>query len=613
MSKTKSKISKFSEKIKKASENEVIEETLKTSERVLKRITDGIYRQPSSAIRELISNSYDADATIVEIQTDPPRFESILVRDNGNGLSEDSLSHLIHSIGGSPKRTASGVELGICNPDDATQSPGGRKLIGKIGIGLFSVSQLTKEFQIITKKKGWNHRIVADIVLRTNSEEQMIDPDSEFETGSVRIWKVSATDTDSHGTEINLRNLLQKTRDDLSSKEMWSRCNPGSVMQIGGESVKPQEPPSYHIGCIHEDSPQEIGTEPKLPWEQNDPETVRFNKLVQAMVDERQKISRPSLGKSFDYYLNMIWTLSLSAPLDYVDIHPFELTASDNIKIFRFGNELSSSAKEVKLNPMQTIRQAMDLVSPERGGNKDFKVMIDGIQLFRPIRLRDLPVTDPNIEYPLLFIGKDAPDLSEIAEEIRGGNLEFESYFLWNHSIVPQEHSGVLVRINDSSGVLFDQNFMNYPVAELTRKKQVTAEIFVTRGLDAALNIDRESFNYAHPHYQYIANWVHNAFRQFATRQKSLSSEIREKKRKTEAKQQQTQLESIVEQRIQTIVADEDSIPAPVEFVDDEDKGIGKQEEGVISFKKSEVFQDRKPPSKMTSQERKKEALFEAK
>ena len=30
-------------------------------------------------------------------------------------------------------------------------SPGGRRLIGKIGIGLFSVSQLTRHFQIITK------------------------------------------------------------------------------------------------------------------------------------------------------------------------------------------------------------------------------------------------------------------------------------------------------------------------------------------------------------------------------------------------------------------------------------------------------------------------------
>ena len=40
---------------------------LETDERVLARITDGIYREPASALRELIFNAYDADATSVWI------------------------------------------------------------------------------------------------------------------------------------------------------------------------------------------------------------------------------------------------------------------------------------------------------------------------------------------------------------------------------------------------------------------------------------------------------------------------------------------------------------------------------------------------------------------
>ena len=36
---------------------------LATDEKVIARITDGIYRQPGSAIRELLANAYDADAT----------------------------------------------------------------------------------------------------------------------------------------------------------------------------------------------------------------------------------------------------------------------------------------------------------------------------------------------------------------------------------------------------------------------------------------------------------------------------------------------------------------------------------------------------------------------
>ena len=47
-----------------------IESVLTTNDRVIARVTDGIYRQPGSAIRELIANAYDADATWVSVKTD---------------------------------------------------------------------------------------------------------------------------------------------------------------------------------------------------------------------------------------------------------------------------------------------------------------------------------------------------------------------------------------------------------------------------------------------------------------------------------------------------------------------------------------------------------------
>src|SRR5271166_6391305 len=100
--------------------------TLATDDRVLARITDGIYRQPASALRELIANAYDADAQNVYIQTDAPKFSRITVRDDGNGLSIEALASLIHHIGGSPKRTKMGVALNVVNRRDTSLSPGGR-------------------------------------------------------------------------------------------------------------------------------------------------------------------------------------------------------------------------------------------------------------------------------------------------------------------------------------------------------------------------------------------------------------------------------------------------------------------------------------------------------
>ncbi len=595
-------------KFNDAAYNKEIECELKTSERVLKRVTDGIYRQPSSALRELIANAYDADASLVEIQTDQPRFNRIIIRDNGNGLTPESLFYLTQSIGGSSKRTITGINMGICDPIDPKKSPGGRKLIGKIGIGLFSVSQLTKEFQIITKTKGANFRTIADVVLHTYSEDVTNDPDQEFKTGTVKIWKVPASDVENHGTEVILRNLLQKTKDDLTSKVTWYNCNPRNFEGMKDITSAPGEPPHYHIGCVKEDSPDEIDKTPNLPWEYKDDPEERFKKLIEGMNNLRGKETKnPSIYDHLDYYLRMIWILSLSAPLDYIDGHPFDIKKEDNIHIFELGNNVKSQANDLVLKPNETIRKKLSLVSPERGSNKVFRVIIDGVELFRPIKFRNSSQDTKPEHQPLLFIGKDKPDLSQFPIEVRGGELEFEAYLLWNHTVVPKEHAGVLVRINDSNGVFFDNTFMDYPVSEQTRKKQITAEIFVTRGLDAALNIDRESFNYSHPHYQYLRHWIHNAFRQFSNKQKGLAKEIRDKINIKQITQEIDELDKKVEESLSNVLDGDTPIPS-VEFIEDEKVQEEKRMAGVLAFRKDKVF---KTPIKSLS-EKKFEAQIKA-
>src|SRR5271154_2248686 len=96
--------------ILKSDRDHVVHTILQTNEQVIARVTDGIYRQPASAIRELISNAYDADATRVVIKTEAPRFGRITVEDNGNGMSPEVLAHLLYNIGGSAKRNERGEE-----------------------------------------------------------------------------------------------------------------------------------------------------------------------------------------------------------------------------------------------------------------------------------------------------------------------------------------------------------------------------------------------------------------------------------------------------------------------------------------------------------------------
>ena len=75
---------------------------------MFERITLGLYREPASAIRELISNAYDADATTVTIDMNAPLFDRIVVKDDGNGMSAEVVDYLVHHVGGSLKRTQQG-------------------------------------------------------------------------------------------------------------------------------------------------------------------------------------------------------------------------------------------------------------------------------------------------------------------------------------------------------------------------------------------------------------------------------------------------------------------------------------------------------------------------
>jgi len=577
---------------------------LKTSERILARVTDGIYRQPSSALRELISNAYDADATSVVIHTDAPRFEKITIHDNGNGMSPKGLSMLIKSIGGTSKRTWAGVDTNVVNAGDPSLSPNGRKLIGKIGIGLFSIAQLSHHFQIITKQKGSDFRIIADITLKTYTEEELGQKKkekAEFNSGDVSIWTEPATDLDSHGTDIYITDIPKKTKQELRSQSRWKQIDFSKTDETGGEI----EEPKYHIGRMDKDS-DKLKTPAKLPWDFEDPADTKFKKLVDAVIDEYYHgVYNPQLDLIFDNYLKTIWTLSLSSPLDYLDKHPFDITGEDDIPVFLLSNNKKEQAKELKLSKNTSIREALNLKSPERGKKSSFEVIIDGIKLKRPIKIINEIEGSSSIKKPMLFVGKYSIDKPDMPKDITGGHLSFESYLLWTPVVVPKQHRGVMVRISDSSGDLFDETFLKYQVSEQTRLRQITSEIYVLEGLEAALNIDRESFNYAHPHYQILAQWVHNAIRQFANVHKKIGKDIREKRLKDESRKKVEKLDAYSQKIIRKARPDDSYLPPEVVLLDKPISQEGLTQGNRYVLNSNELFSNfRKPKGKKQIQNR---------
>jgi hypothetical protein len=539
---------------RKENENQVVRTRLKASERVIARVTDGIYRQPESALRELISNAWDADARNVFVLTDAPRFSRIYVRDDGLGMSYETLARLVHAIGGSAKRRQEGQKLGITSKDDWDRTPGGRPLIGKIGIGLFSVSQLARRFVVITKVAGENYRLVAEIRLRVYSEgddDELRDDDDSFLSGDVYITREPTQDVSAHGTDVVIEDVKPRVRDLLRSADRWRALDEKAAAIADGdfdmaENIRVEEP-KYHAGWIQRlgkspDEPVLLTRPPKLPWDTKDPADIRMSRLIDAVEGEFTRLARPELATTLDTYLQTLWTLALSVPVKYVDQHPFDLTAESNVKLYWISNEPRGQAQQLKLDIGQTVRDAVreqvdgrPILEDGTGPAAEFRVQIDDVELKRPIRFKFHKTDRRGLDQPMLFVGKYAPNLERIDSAQRGGILSLEGYLFWNGRVIPKENNGVLVRIRGASGALFDPTFFNYQVSEQTRLRQITSELFVKRGLDAALNIDRESFNFSHPHVQLVTLWLHRAIRQLTNRHKDVSARLRTDRLQEEA------------------------------------------------------------------------------
>ena len=496
-----------------AHSGEVVDTTLATSERIISRVTDGVYREPWAAFRELVANAYDADASFVTIETNVPDFGEILVRDDGIGMDAKTLAYVLTRIGGSWKRTNNAAEYGTADQDDPEKSPGGRPFIGKIGIGMFAVAQLTQNFQIVTKKAD-GLRLSAHVQLATYDEARPPrDTDNKYVAGEVKITTemVEGPEASSHGTSVILYSLRPAILKTLRSTQLWEAAD---VETSEGDAARAR--PKYHIGFA---GPGGTAVGPKLPWSPDDSPGKRFARFCDSVGEISGAGSKLADLDFLDEYLRMVWKLSLSLPLPYLERHPFDLDGSSGLWFLDLP-EKGRRSVDADLRE-RAVRDHFQLETREEDPGGGFSVMIDGVQISRPLRFpRTQLGLRSRIRRPVMMVGRTDKAFRERDLHRAGGNLSFEAYLYWNGQIVPKETRGVLIRIKEASGTLFDPTFLNYRVSEQSRLRQITAEIFVREGLDGALNIDRESFNQSHPHFLYVQRWMHRALRLLANRLK---------------------------------------------------------------------------------------------
>jgi hypothetical protein len=434
---------------------------------------------------------------------------------------------------------------------------------------------------------------------------------NKFESGKVTIWRERATDKDRNGTTIALTKIRPQARDTLRSRDVWDAIERNEET-ADEEEKQAIEPPRFHIGSV--DSTGRVLKKTgnfysSLPWNKTDKPEKAFEKLVDAVWEQLDEANpNPKLERIFDYYLRMVWQLALAEPLPYVGGHLFDLPTGPWAKTFELSNKRRGAAEPAKAKSGAKIRDALKLTDPPASIGQ-FEVIIDDLKLARPVRFKNLPTTDHALKHPLIFVGKCDEKFDKLPPELSGGPLKFEAYLFWSPKIAPSEHQGALVRIHGASGTLYDSTFMRYQIAELTRLRQITCEIFVNVGLESALNIDRESFNNAHPHAVFITRWLHSALRQLATVQKKEAAAVRSLKRVTSTEEHAGAIQRIAADAWVKQTKDSASFPPPIQIVDEE--RTAKKTSGSYVFRRSAVTNQKDPPK--TEKEKARRDIVEEK
>lgn len=151
-----------------------------------------MYSTLPPVVSELIANSYDADAKEVTILLKDSTEKEIVISDNGHGMSFDEINESFLTIGRNRR---------VKNETD--ESPEGRKVIGKKGLGKLSFFGIAHEIEITTVKDGKKNSFVMDwdVIMSKENDEGGI------ENYEPEILILDEETQDNNGTIVTLRKI----------------------------------------------------------------------------------------------------------------------------------------------------------------------------------------------------------------------------------------------------------------------------------------------------------------------------------------------------------------------------------------------------------------------
>jgi len=157
--------------------------------KVLRLLGAQLYGDTPSIISELVQNAYDADAKAVWITINTVGEVSIVVQDNGIGMTPDEVNSRFLNIGQDRR-------------SKYPKSPAGRKVLGRKGIGKLAVFSLAKVVDVYSRTANEIAacRLDFDAITLQNEDPITLDEDSI-------VFEKDFLSESGTGTKIVLRNI----------------------------------------------------------------------------------------------------------------------------------------------------------------------------------------------------------------------------------------------------------------------------------------------------------------------------------------------------------------------------------------------------------------------
>lgn len=157
--------------------------------KVLRLLGAQLYGDTPSIISELVQNAYDADAKAVWITINTVGEATIVVQDNGIGMTPDEVNSRFLNIGQDRRSTY-------------PESPAGRKVLGRKGIGKLAVFSLAKVVDVYSRTENETAACRLDFDAITLHDEDPIALDEDLVVFEKEYLSENGT-----GTQIILRNI----------------------------------------------------------------------------------------------------------------------------------------------------------------------------------------------------------------------------------------------------------------------------------------------------------------------------------------------------------------------------------------------------------------------